>query len=57
MQKINTLCLVDDDEVYQYLAREVIQSTDLVGKVQSFSNGSEAIGFIESMKDTPEELS
>ncbi len=56
MKKIDSVCLVDDDEIFQFLAHEVIQSTDLVGKVKTFSNGSEAINFIESVKDSPDEL-
>ncbi len=56
MKKIDSICLVDDDEIFQFLANEVIKSTDLVGKVKIFSNGSEAINFIESVKDSPDEL-
>lgn len=56
MKKIDSICLVDDDEIFQFLAHEVIQSTDLVGKVKTFSNGFEAISFLESVKDNPGEL-
>jgi CheY-like chemotaxis protein len=56
MRKIDSLYVVDDDDIYQYLAQEVIKSTGLVERMKSFSNGHEAISFIESVKDNSEEL-
>lgn len=56
MKKINTLFLVDDDEIFQFLCSEVINSTQLVNEIKFFSNGSEAINYLEKVKDAPEEL-
>lgn len=56
MKKIDVLYVVDDDEIYQFLTSELINSTELVNQVKFFSNGSEAIEYIERVKDTPEEL-
>jgi CheY-like chemotaxis protein len=56
MKTINTLYLVDDDNIFQFLASEVIQSTQLVNDIKVFSNGHEAIEFLESVKDEPDKL-
>ena len=56
MKKIDTLCLVDDDSIFQFLTSEVIKSTDLVDRIELFSNGYEAIEFLKSVQDRSEEL-
>lgn len=56
MKKINTLYLVDDDDIFQVLASEVIQSAKLVNQIKVFSNGSDAIEFLKSIQEQPEEL-
>lgn len=53
---INTLYLVDDDDTFQFLTTEVINSTKLVKQIVVFSNGRDAISFLESIKDNPEKL-
>lgn len=50
MKKINTICLIDDDKIFQYLAQKVITDTHLVKEIDVFSNGLEAIRFLESAK-------
>lgn len=56
MRKINTLCLIDDDSVYQYLTTKVISETRLVDLIKVFSNGQEAIDFFKSVEDAREKL-
>ncbi|MFT3738755.1 MAG: response regulator [Breznakibacter sp.] len=56
MKAINTLYLVDDDNIFQLLANEVIKATKMVDKVKIFSNGHEAINFLESAQNDPEKL-
>jgi CheY-like chemotaxis protein len=56
MRKINTLCLIDDDSVYQFLTTKVISETKLVDLVKVFSNGLEAIDFFKSVEDEREKL-
>ncbi len=56
MKKIDTLYVIDDDDVFQLLARVVIRSTNLVEKVKVFSNGEEAIKFLELICDEPDNL-
>lgn len=56
MNKINNLYVIDDDEIYQYLTNEIINSTQLVNNIKFFSNGSDAIEFLKLIKDIPEQL-
>lgn len=56
MKKIDTLCIVDDDSVFQMLTKMIIEKTQLVQKIKVFGNGKEAIAFLNSVKDQPELL-
>lgn len=42
------ICLVDDDKIYQFTAKKIIESTNLTKSVLSFYNGEEAIEFLKS---------
>ncbi|WP_300567206.1 response regulator [Flavobacterium sp.] len=46
--KINHICIIDDDRIYQYLAHKIISETNLVDEIDVFSNGLEAINFLKS---------
>jgi CheY-like chemotaxis protein len=48
MRKIDTLCIVDDDDIFQYITQKVVEKTELVKTIKVFSNGLEAINFIDS---------
>jgi CheY-like chemotaxis protein len=59
MQKtINTVCVVDDDLIYQFTTKKIIESTKLVEKIITFSDGEKAIEFFyalsENAVDTPD---
>lgn len=45
VQKHN-VCLIDDDKIYQFTARKILESTGLAKSILSFYNGSEAIGYL-----------
>lgn len=47
MKKINTFCIVDDDDIYQLTTSIMLKKTDLVNKIILFSNGLKAINFIK----------
>lgn len=51
--KFETLYLVDDDEVFQFIAKHTIQRTGIVGNIQVFSNGQLALNSLESVLDSP----
>ena len=44
--KVERVCVVDDDPVYQYLAKEEIEYTNMVNNIIFFDNGEKAIAFI-----------
>lgn len=56
MKKFETLYIVDDDDVYQFIAKKTIEQTGLVELIKTFSNGREAIQFLESFINSPEFL-
>lgn len=43
MKNIETIYLVDDDDVFQFLTKKVIEESNLVSKIKIFNNGQEAI--------------
>ncbi|MFP5041042.1 response regulator [Parasediminibacterium sp. JCM 36343] len=49
--KVDSVCIVDDDLIYQYLAKEEIEFTDMVSKIMFFDDGEKAIQFILEMLD------
>ena len=49
------VCLIDDDNIYQYTARILVESTGLVKQIQSFYNGFEAINWFRDQKNIDSE--
>jgi len=56
MTKINSICLIDDDMIFQYIAKKVITETNLVKEIDVFYNGLDALKFLESAHLNKEEL-
>lgn len=56
MKKIDTICLVDDDNFFLFLTQKVIEGANLVNQVKLFPNGHEAIEFLKSAQVNKEEL-
>lgn len=46
--KIKNICVIDDDKVYQYLAQRLITDTHLIKDIEVFSNGLDAITYLEN---------
>lgn len=55
-RKINTVCLVDDDDIYQFVASLEIKKTNLVNKIILFPDGQKAINFFISEKENQDKL-
>ena len=47
MKKINTVCIIDDDDIYKFTTSHLLKKTDLVNKIILFSNGLKAINFLK----------
>jgi CheY-like chemotaxis protein len=56
MRPVNLVALIDDDEIVQFIGKKAIESTHLVNKIKTFSNGEEAITFLRSNSKDPDKL-
>lgn len=56
MNKIDTLFLIDDDHIFQFLTQKIIQDTELVLKIETFNNGLEALNTLTAKINTTEKL-
>jgi CheY-like chemotaxis protein len=56
MRPINIVALIDDDEIVRFMESKVIESTNLVNRIKTFSNGEEAINFLKSNSKNPDLL-
>ncbi|MDG4715344.1 MULTISPECIES: response regulator [Winogradskyella] len=50
------VCIVDDDEIYQYTVVKALETIGLKEKIQVFSDGDEAFTFLLDNIDNPEAL-
>ncbi len=44
----HAVCLIDDDKIYQFTARKMLEATGMARTIQSFYDGSEALAFFTS---------
>ena len=56
MRPVNLVALIDDDEIVKFITERVIESTNLVNKIKTFSDGEEAINFLKSNSKNPDLL-
>ncbi len=49
------VCLIDDDNIYQFTARRILELTGLAGEIQSFYNGKEAITYFKDERNLQSE--
>lgn len=56
MKKIENICIIDDDVIFQLLTKKVITDSQLVNQVNVFSNGLEAITYLKSESDNKNKL-
>ena len=56
MNPIKTLTLVDDDDIFVFLTKKVIQQTNLVDLIKVFGNGLDALNFLKENKNNVDEL-
>jgi len=41
------ICLIDDDRIYQFTAKKILESTGLIKDIKAFYNGEDAIAFLK----------
>lgn len=56
MRKIKNLALIDDDDIFVFLTKKVIEQTDLVEQIKVFGNGRDAINFLKKNADNSDLL-
>lgn len=56
MRSINIVALIDDDEIVNFIETRIIESTNLVNQIKTFTNGQDAINFLKENSNTPDLL-
>lgn len=58
MTPVITICLVDDDDIYQFVMRKIIENLklEIIKKILSFGDGEEALEFLTNNIANKEEL-
>ncbi|MCF2489089.1 response regulator [Dyadobacter sp. CY347] len=46
MKRISLVGIIDDDNIYQFMIKKILQGTGQVNAIISFSNGLEAINYL-----------
>ena len=53
----HNVCLIDDDKIYQFTAKMILEATGLTHSIKTFFNGQEAIDYLISPENqVPENL-
>ncbi|OYU56843.1 MAG: response regulator [Chitinophagaceae bacterium BSSC1] len=53
----HNVCLIDDDKIYQFTAKMILEATGLTHSIKTFFNGQEAIDYLISPENQiPENL-
>jgi CheY-like chemotaxis protein len=50
------VCVIDDDDIYQFLLKKELKHTQLIDKVHVFTDGKQAIDYFEENKEIPSAL-
>lgn len=56
MKKIDLLCVIDDDPIYTFLIKRIIDEAEVSLKSIFFKNGREALNYFTEHKDNSEKL-
>lgn len=56
MKPVKKLFLIDDDEIFVYLTRKTIESTNKIDEIKVFNDGQEAVKFLKKNSTNTEEL-
>ncbi|MGC4041612.1 MAG: response regulator [Flavobacterium sp.] len=56
MNSVKNLLLIDDDEIFTFMTKRIIEKTHLAEQIKIFENGKEAIDFLKNVASKPELL-
>jgi CheY-like chemotaxis protein len=56
MPQNHSICIVDDDEVYKFFVKKIIELKGLADNVLTFPDGEEAFNYIKENKGNPDLL-
>jgi CheY-like chemotaxis protein len=56
MPQNHSICIVDDDEVYKFFVKKIIEIKGLADNVLTFPDGEEAYNYIKENKGNPDLL-
>jgi CheY-like chemotaxis protein len=56
MNKIKNVCIVDDDELFQFVMRQHLERLEMVENIHKFNDGEQALNYIKSNIQQPEHL-
>lgn len=56
MKTIKNLTLIDDDDIFVFLTKKAVESTNLVELIKVFGNGLDAINFLKENCDNVDSL-
>jgi CheY-like chemotaxis protein len=56
MPQKKSICIVDDDEVYKFFVKKVLEIKELADNVLTFPDGEEAYNYIKENKGNPDLL-
>lgn len=46
--RVKNICVIDDDKIFQYLTQRVITDTHLINDIEVFSNGLDALNYLQN---------
>ena len=56
MRQKQSICIVDNDEVYKFLVKKILEIKELANSVLMFSDGEEVYNYIKQNKGKPDLL-
>lgn len=56
MSKISLVSIIDDDAIFQFTAKKLLKSTNLVDQILQFPDGEKAINYFKANKSIPENI-
>lgn len=56
MSMIQTIAIIDDDDIYRFASKRIINATNRTKNIQTYSNGEKAINFFKENLGHPNNL-